>query len=601
MLRHQEAMVAVMDAAKARHDSVMSASDQCRYLWALVVHAVMTNYWLKLGHTFRRLPVDGGRDLSTAKSRDRREVALAQIQQGARAAADITSGLREIAPQHPVSERVFEKARVMLLCVRISAMLTVADMVGRVLPVGDLRNMLQDLDAIRLAPNFDRRMQDEQEAVLTVSAMLHQELGDGSGRDRALQTIRSLTMTRPDARLRLLVDLLGVAGDFAQRLALVHEIGDLATETEPGPLFSRDRIGRMSLIRDAPWATACQIDVESEYADFALDEGSRAYDLWAYGCAVPTSTKLVRAVSDWGGRTRIGWQDGGSSHVAAVQVDVELVVNFVASMEGMRPTDRGAMPKVLELLDTVVAPVLAEAIAGKEQVRIHAAGPIGELPLLMTSIDGEPLGSAQDVAYRHPNPAAIAPADAPAPYDLLVVDDSFGEDSAKVRDSVVRAADRADASCEVMRFDSADANHSLALDELAAALQRARRAVYFGHVQTVFAQASDAALVVGATTVLSVADLAALDLTGVEQLAVIGCGSGRGDMFVGDITVAHAAAMAGVGEVLYTQWPIRSDTGAEFVSRLTEALSHGETAAEFLRTAYRHDRRRAGAFAMMRP
>lgn len=47
------------------------------------------------------------------------------------------------------------------------------------------------------------------------------------------------------------------------------------------------------------------------------------------------------------------------------QLDLELVANFVASMEKMRPTDGGAMPKVLELLDTVVAPVLAEAAAGK--------------------------------------------------------------------------------------------------------------------------------------------------------------------------------------------------------------------------------------------
>lgn len=111
MLRHQEAMTAVQRAAKERHDWVMSASDQCRYPWALMVQAIMADYWLKLGRTFRRLPVEGRPDLSTAKSRKRRETVLAQIQQGAQAAADITRGLREIAPPHPASQRVFEKVR----------------------------------------------------------------------------------------------------------------------------------------------------------------------------------------------------------------------------------------------------------------------------------------------------------------------------------------------------------------------------------------------------------------------------------------------------------------------------------------------------------
>lgn len=61
----------------------------------------------------------------------------------------------------------------------------------------------------------------------------------------------------------------------------------------------------------------------------------------------------------------------------------------------------------------------------------------------MTIIGGEPLGTLLDVAYRHPNPDVRAAADVAAPYDLLIVDDSFGEDAGKVRDSVVQGASKA--------------------------------------------------------------------------------------------------------------------------------------------------------------
>jgi hypothetical protein len=105
----------------------------------------------------------------------------------------------------------------------------------------------------------------------------------------------------------------------------------------------------------------------------------------------------------------------------------------------------------------------------------------------------------------------------------------------------------------------------------------------------------------GPDTYFRAEQLAELDLSELRDLAIVGCGSGRPDEFVGDLTMAHAATVAGARQVLYTLWPIRPKLGAEFVDKLVRALAEGRPANASLAHLYQTQTLRASPFALMRP
>jgi hypothetical protein len=91
----------------------------------------------------------------------------------------------------------------------------------------------------------------------------------------------------------LLVDLLSVASDDAQKVALLSELDELGRSTPLGPLFSRERVGRVSILRDAVWATAASVGEESDYAGFALEAAFACYGTWMYGLSLKPTDRLI--------------------------------------------------------------------------------------------------------------------------------------------------------------------------------------------------------------------------------------------------------------------------------------------------------------------
>jgi hypothetical protein len=281
-------------------------------------------------------------------------------------------------------------------------------------------------------------------------------------------------------------------------------------------------------------------------------------------------------------------------------MDPVLESTFFAAMEGLSSRRQRATSGILKMLDADLGPALNDATATCGEVRLHVGGSAAILPLLMTQVGDRPLGADPRVAYAHPNPQVASRSARSDPIELLVIDDVFNE-SCDVRSAYRLAAENTLTPCRILRFDSGQRGSDLSSDEFGAALQDVSTAVIFCHVDAPMMYASETAIVTGPTSRYRVDTLAALNLGRLDEFVVIGCASGRSNPFVGGATVAHAGAMAGAHQVLFTMWPVWAKHGAEFLRGLIEARSQGITTAGYLATAYGRDRTRAGDFAITRP
>jgi hypothetical protein len=605
MQQSHDHIAALFTAAREKHDAVLSADDAMRVAIAQVEHATMAYYWLRIGQPLDRLPAIGGGSrppVSATKSREARESVLSVIQRTCRTASDILDDLWEVRPPSKTIELVFARLRSQMLCVRILAFLVVRVYTRRKpVPKNELRTMLRELDAVRLAPNFPERSESDRALVWQTASALYDVLGERDKLATALKERRALTSNRPQARASLIVDILAVAKDDAQTVAVLSELEDLGRSTPLGPLFSRERVGRVSVLRDAPWATAVSVPPESDYAAFALETAFACYGTWMYGYRLEPREGVIQIASDWSGRGRIGWQTGGATHVQPISVDLRVIDRFLSATALTQTKDRSPIERMTQFVDREVAPVLTEAIADREDLRLQVGGPLSGVPLLMTAINGTALGESPSVAYMHPNPMVQGSDPRAGPFELLVIDESFGDQSARVRSAAEYAAERSSRALRVLAFNSDAKEAVLSDEELGQALQSSSSAMVFCHVDTRVAQAPASAIVTGFSSRLRVDTLAALDLRDLDELAIIGCGSGRADPFVGDVTVAHAAAMAGARQILYSLWPITVSLGAELATELIAAHLAGMSTPECLAGEFRDDRNKASAFALIRP
>lgn len=605
MQQSHDQIAALLRAAHTRHGNVLSPDDALRLALAEVEHATMALYWLQIGQPLQRLPVKGSGSphaMSAKKSRKQRESVLAVIQATCRTANEILNDLWEIRPPSETIERLFARLRVQMLFVQIFAFLIVHVYTSReALPKNSLRAMLRELDAVRLAPNFHERSESERDLVWQASSALYAVLGDTERLAGALQERRSLTAGDPAARALLLVDLLGFAKGDAEKVALLTELEALGASSPLGPLFSRERVGRVSVLRDYLWGTAASVAGESEYAVFAVDAAFACYDTWVYGRVSPPDDRQIQILAAWSGRGRIAWRRDGTSEVRAFTLKPGTVARFLETTTATNIRDRGPIDRMAEMLDRELGPLLAEAIAAGADARLKSGGLLSGIPLLAIDVDGMPLGAASLVAFAHPGRQAASVEPDTDAFDLLVIDEAFGEQSDRVRAAVEQAAQQSATTLQVLSFNSDNKDRRLPDEELKAALESSSKAMMFCHVDTRVAQAPAAGIVTGSASRMHVKAIAALDLSKLVEVAIIGCGSGRSDLFVGDVTVAHAVATAGASQILYSLWPIEAGDGADLAVALVEAHRAGITTPQRLAQEFRDDRERAAAFALMRP
>jgi hypothetical protein len=602
MQRHHD-RVAAVEAAAGRQDGLLSAADSFQLVGTLVEQAAFAMYWLQLAWLLPRLPAKGRPDLSEAKSRELRHQTLEDIKRWCGTADTLIDELAEIAPPSDVIVSLFRKYRFQMRCIEINAtrhaLFSASE--RNPIPVSTFERQARELTAARLAPGFAERPAADRLMFWQTASMVCGELDDDAGRREALSEARALTTGDPDSRAALLLEAMDEARDDQERIALIAELALVASSFDAGRLFSRERIGRVSMFRDRLWTTVMAGNVESPVAGLLVDEAIACYRVWSFGVDVAPTESSIRIASAWSGGGRLPWRSADTLEVREFELDARFVEQFLSDVETRGSTAQSRLRDAAAFLDRELGPLLGEALAGGGELRLFATGPASSLPLLMTSIGEAPIGGSARIACEHSNPAVKPRTPPTTPFDLLVVDDCFGTHSARVRSALELAAENGPGSYRVLRFDSSQERSELSHQELAEVLQLASSAVVFAHIQAPTLYAGEASLITGTTSRFRIDALAALDLRSLDELVVIGCGSGRSNPFVGDVNVAHAAAMAGTAEILYTLWSIEPTLGAETIRELVSARTDGIPTAEALALQYQRDRYAASAFSLMRP
>jgi hypothetical protein len=250
------------------------------------------------------------------------------------------------------------------------------------------------------------------------------------------------------------------------------------------------------------------------------------------------------------------------------------------------------------MLSERLGTLMADFNVGGTQMRLRTAGSIGGLPLLWMTANGDRLGSRDSVAYAHPAPRASPLPRRAAPFDLLVVDESFTR-SGEVIASAWRAGRAASCEVNVVKFNS---NNEPGLSDgvLIDALEGSARALVFCHVATRPDRALETALLTGASSRFTAERLARLRLGALEELHLVCCSSGASNPFIGDHTMAHAAGSAGADRILFTFWSVTAKLGAWLVGQVCAGFAAGSSAEETLASLYATHPLKAAPFAFMR-
>ena len=204
-------------------------------------------------------------------------------------------------------------------------------------------------------------------------------------------------------------------------------------------------------------------------------------------------------------------------------------------------------------------------------VPIEAIGLAAHLPLSLLTVSGAPIGLDPAFAYVHPRGGTGNVEHGCTAWEpnLVIVDHAFGEEAR----SVVGAAESLRNACSrpitLIEFDSTG-DEPLSRHQLLDALTAATDVIFYCHGVAPMQSAPSVGVLLGDGDTLTVEEIAALELSNVHGLALVACSSGRVNPFVGQVTVAHAMALAGVVTVAFTYWPIRQDRGATVAKSLLD-------------------------------
>jgi hypothetical protein len=596
LAKHEIAIEAVRSAARERHGKVISPRNGFELAFAMRVYAVTAHLWLTLSRNVDQL---AGREpphrlMSSRRSLDERAGVLSKVNDYVDCGKAAIRDLREF--RVPKGGPSLEKLNLELYLERVGVALTAAEISPKFSPP-PVSDVLRELSAIRAGAAFAQQPQDLQARYWQITAALEQDAGNDARMGDAVREWRRLTPRDVDAQLRLHLELVQLATSDAERLEHLHAFTTLAERPELGPLFSRERLGRLSVLRDVFWAIPARVDASSPYANALIEEAFAAYGLWLYGRPIEVDSGCICFLAAWKGRGHLSWSADGTRHVQALAIPDDLLPGFLGAIEKLRLRD--AMREMSAFLDANVALPLAQGDEITDETRLVVGGGASLLPVLATNVNGQSLG-ALGAAYRHPN-ATVAGAPATTlPFDLLVVDRAFDSDSRDVVEAWELDASPS-AGMKKLEFNSSAAAGHLSVDSLQDALVGCRRALVFAHVNNPMFHGGQGGIFLGDGQHLSPEAIAPMALGGLEELVIIGCGSGRDNLFVGGVSVAHAAAVAGAREILYTHWTITSEVGANFAVALMDTRRNGMALGSFLASTYADDSALASVYGMIRP
>ena len=272
------------------------------------------------------------------------------------------------------------------------------------------------------------------------------------------------------------------------------------------------------------------------------------------------------------------------------------IVDILSATERRTSYERPLL-RILDLMNSRLGPILEEVLEEIPNPRLEAVGSMGLLPIMATTIGSTAVGAV--ASYQHPRSFHGVSEASSKDIDLLVVDLSLGEDAARVRNGYLRACSvlgKASVIVE-MRSDEFDGTKK---EEIKDALARSTNAMFFGHGRSDLAMAGESGLVIGNNLVLSSEEISVLNLSNCETLTLVACASGRQNPYVGPISSAHAAALAGASQVVSTLWPIRAQVGSRFASDLLQSVENGGSLEEFVSQGFVSDARASSPFCIMR-
>ena len=603
MQRHHDAIASLIGASVRRHNRVLSPDDAFQLVISLFGHATTAGYWLQLAQPFRKIPVEKPtpRDESIAKSKEHREAVLARIKTTQRLALETMKRLKAISPPEMEADAMFESLQFQLLCTLINGTISARTSAsgGSPIPTHQLDFLAAQLEEVRSRPAFSAWSASQQNLFWITLARIQETAGHAERVRETLRTRRATTPLEDDSRPRLLMELLGYASDARERLLLMGELRELPDTVNLGSIFSRERIGRMSVLHDAFWSAVVATPIDDPLAGQLLDVSFECSRNWLFGRTIAPTKSTISIASSWQGGGRFAWGNARTRELRSFDLPPELPGELYAAMERTSSTEPKALREAVAYLDRTLSPLLAEAEIDGD-VRLRTGGLVGLLPILATLVDGEALGTRVEIAIDHPALTEASIVVEERRFDLVVVDQCFARDAAEVVTAGRRVASIG-SEPTVLAFNSDD--QSTALDPLTLAneLQRSRRTLIYSHVRLAVTQANWAGFYLGPSSALTVADLLELDLSSTEEIVLIGCASGRANPFVGDVTVAHAAALAGAEEVFSTLWPIRPKLGSQVAVHLINEFRRGQSMSTALSLLFRRNRLQAAPFVVMRP
>lgn len=576
MGQHSASILGAMKTARTRHSGVLAADDAMRVLYAIVTNVTMLNDWLQTASIFKRLPSGPpeNRELSEAKSRDARESRLAMVKGRTAVAFEMIEDLKRVALVDPAIGPNVTKVllllaslRTRLRCNEINSTVAARFRAGRrySLPGGTLRLWHDELKEMASSDEF--RLWDDaaKSAVWQSQAIVSNILGDELETIEALTNCRNHTGGSPEDRIQAIVNVLTFSTSDIERLSLVTELERLERERELGSVFSRERMGKISMLRDSFAALAARANT-NDTAGRALSQACfDVHALWLFGVSLPPEYPVIRIAASWQGEGRVCWRLGDEVKSRQFRLDPTLVSRFIVNRETKTTSANTSIwRQLLEHQDRALSAPITEAMTDVPGAGVQAIGIAADLPLSALTVGDSRLGTQDSFGYIHPLAGrGVIPWQSLEWHpDLLVIDRAIGDEARAVIEAARFAESSSGDPIRVMEFDSKRDGRALERPQLVSGLVDSSDVILYCHGVSSILNASGAGLLIGRGDTLTVEEIAHLDLRNIRSLALIACSSGRSNPFVGQITVAHAMAVAGVSAVAFTQWPILQKRGA---------------------------------------
>lgn len=582
---HSRRILQTMHAARTRHGGALAADDGVRLAASILVNTTLTTDWLQVASDFKRLPSGppDHRQLSPARSQAERERRLAIVKARTGVAIEMIDDLRRTALADPGIRDThgalafLRSLRIQLRCNEITATVLARGAVGRThhLPANALADFRHELEGISSSEAFDNERQSARSAVLNTLALVCSVLGDRTGTASALKRRRELPAGSVEDQIRSVIDLLGFSTSDAERLLLIGELEQIARQGRLGTVYSRERLGRISMLSDTFAAVAVLADPGTAVGRSLSKASFDCHSLWMFGSAPPDDGSIIRVAVAWSGSGKVFWRETDEPTSLGFELDPPLVGQLLQARDSMS-TNATLWRRVLTHQDQALGPAMAEAFSHMPGAPIEAIGLAALLPLSLLSIKGVAIGLDPAFAYVHPRGGNYDRVHGHTRWEpnLVIVDHAFGDEARRVVDAARSLEAECSRPISIIEFDSTG-GEPLSRRQLLGALMTATDVILYCHGVSPMERAPSVGLLLGDGDTLTVDEIVALELSHINGLALIACSSGRGNPFVGQVTVAHAMALAGVSTVGFTYWPIRQERGATVAEALLDENQRG--------------------------